>query len=87
VAMTRASMGSEFLRDAGVLVLVFAMLDKVVVRPWRGWSWTVGVTLLIFGVSGLLYWMGVRLEEIQTHPLEGKQENGEREVVEEHDND
>jgi hypothetical protein len=36
LAMTRESMGSEFLWDAGVLVLVFAMLDKVVVRPWRG---------------------------------------------------
>ena len=58
-------MGSEFLRDAGVLVLVFAMLDKVVVRPWRGWSWTVWVTLLIFGLIALLYWLGVRLEESQ----------------------
>ena len=40
-------MGSEFLRDAGVLALVFALLDKVVIRPWRGIWWTVGVTLLI----------------------------------------
>ena len=56
-------MGSEFLRDAGVLVLVFALLDKVVVRPWRGVWWTVGVTLLIFAVSALLFVLGVRLEE------------------------
>jgi hypothetical protein len=60
-------MGSEFLRDAGVLVLVFALLDKVVVRPWRGVWWTVGVTLLIFAVSALLFVLGVRLEERQEH--------------------
>jgi len=64
---TRASMGSEFLRDAGVLVLVFALLDKVVVRPWRGVWWTVGVTLLIFAVSALLFVLGVRLEERHGH--------------------
>jgi hypothetical protein len=63
LAKTRASMGSEFLRDAGVLVLVFAMLDKVVVRPWRGIWWTIGVTLLIFAVSAVLFMLGVRLEE------------------------
>jgi len=78
-------MGSEFLRDAGVLVLVFALLDKVVVRPWRGVWWTVGVTLLILGVSGLLYWLGVRLEENQDRqPEDIAQEEGE---PEEYDND
>jgi hypothetical protein len=74
-------MGSEFLRESGVLVLIFAMLDKVVVRPWRGYSWTVGVTLLIFAVSGLLYWLGVRLEESQMQ-AHGREEDGE-EVLQE----
>ena len=62
-------MASEFLRDAGVLVLVFALLDKVVVSPWRGIWWTIGVTLLIFSVSALLFLLGVRLEERQEHSL------------------
>jgi len=58
-------MASEFLRDAGVLTLVFAMLDKVVVHPWRGVWWTIGATLLIFFISGALFLWGVRLEERQ----------------------
>jgi len=75
-------MGSEFLRDAGVLVLVFAMLDKVVVRPWRGVWWTVGVTLLIFAISALLFVLGVRLEESEI-----ESESSTTEEVEEYDDD
>jgi hypothetical protein len=41
------------------------------------------VTLLIFSVSAVLYWMGVRLEE-SAPPAEAE---GEGEEVEEHNND
>jgi len=71
-------MGSEFLRDAGVLVLVFAMLDKVVVRPWHGIWWTIGATLLIVAVSAFLFVLGVKLEESQ--PVD-------EEEIEEYDDD
>ena len=73
MAKTRESMASEFLRDAAVLLLVFAMLDKVVVRGHSIW-WTIGVTSLILAISAVLYRLGVRMEEMQL-PIEETEED------------
>ena len=57
-------MVSEFLRDAAVFVLVFALLDKVVGKGHALW-WNVAVTAIIVAISaGLLFW-GIRVEEGQ----------------------
>jgi len=60
--MTRNEMGSEFLREAAVLVVIFATLDKVI-RHDLGWFEVTWRTLLILSVSGLLYFWGVKLQE------------------------
>jgi hypothetical protein len=66
-------MGGEFLREASVLVLIFATLDKVI-RPNLGiWgvTWRTAIILL---TSGIMYFWGVRLEERNTDTA-GKEEN------------
>ena len=55
-------MGSEFLRDAAVLVIIFATLDKVI-KPGLGTWQIVWRVAVILGISGLLYVLGVLAEE------------------------
>jgi hypothetical protein len=40
---TAAEMAGEFLREAGVLVAVLGMLEKIVVGGWPSLGWTVAV--------------------------------------------
>jgi len=55
--MTRREMGSEYLRDASVLVLIFATLDKVI-RPGLD-TWTIVLrSALIAMISLVLYLLG-----------------------------
>jgi hypothetical protein len=58
-------MGSEFLREASVLVLIFAMLDKVI-RPNLGIWGVTWRTAIILSISGIMYSWGVKLEERNT---------------------
>ncbi len=48
----------EFLRDAAVLVLVFALLDRVISPTGVSVGWAIGVAL----VSGLLLFLGILVE-------------------------
>jgi len=73
---------SEFLREAAVLVLVFALLDKVVGRG-HGLGWNVGVTALIIVISAALFWWGMTVEERQAIIPAPEQEE---EVEDEDDN-
>jgi hypothetical protein len=62
MAMTRNEMGSEFLWEAAVLVIIFATLDKVIGHD-LGWFEVTWRTLIILIVSGLPYLWGVKLQE------------------------
>lgn len=53
-----AEMIGEFLRDAAVLVLVFALLDRVISPTGVSVGWAIGVAL----VSGLLLFLGILVE-------------------------
>jgi hypothetical protein len=55
----RFQMVEEFFREAAVLVLVFAILDRVL----KGDGLRVWQLLIILGVSGLCLAVGVKLEE------------------------
>jgi len=46
---TAAEMAGEFLREAGVLVAVLGMLEKIVLGGWPSVGWTVAV--LVTGLS------------------------------------
>ena len=60
--MTRREMGSEYLREASVLVLIFATLDKVI-RPGLGTLTIVARSVLIAGISLVLYLLGMFVGE------------------------
>jgi len=57
-------MGSEYLREASVLVLIFATLDKVI-RPGLDTLTIVARSVLIAVISLVLYLLGMLLGEKQ----------------------
>lgn len=54
-------MGSEWFRDASVLVLVFGFLDAVVRAGGPPCGWLVW-SVLVLALSGGLFWVGYQCE-------------------------
>jgi hypothetical protein len=59
---TRKEMVGEFCREAAVLTLIFALLDKVL-REGQSWFAIVWKTAIILACSAALFLVGVAMEE------------------------